>query len=78
VNGYAELLVKESTTLHKVLSKYMATPTVNGIMLQVVEAIRQRVGPEFGQVEFRTDAAKRRSVFMTGFDEFRIDVAFTY
>jgi vacuolar protein sorting-associated protein 54 len=62
VNGYAELLVKESTTLHKVLSKYLAKPTVNGILLQVVEAIRQRVGPEYSQVELRTDGAKRRRV----------------
>jgi vacuolar protein sorting-associated protein 54 len=27
-NEYAEMLVKETTTLHKVLSKYLAVPTV--------------------------------------------------
>jgi vacuolar protein sorting-associated protein 54 len=62
VNGYAELLVKESTTLHKVLSKYLAKATANGIMLQVVEAIRQRIGSEFNQYDLRSDAAKRRRV----------------
>jgi vacuolar protein sorting-associated protein 54 len=60
VNSYAVLLVKEATTLHKVLSKYLARSSVNGIMLQVVEAIWHGISAEYARVELLTDAAKAR------------------
>ncbi|CAO1634517.1 unnamed protein product [Parajaminaea phylloscopi] len=44
-------LVKETSTLHKVLSKYLQPSVVESITTQVLSAIVQRVGTEFAKVE---------------------------
>ncbi|WVR03759.1 hypothetical protein IAU60_000754 [Kwoniella sp. DSM 27419] len=57
---YAEMLVKETATLHKVLSKYLAASTVENVMSEVVGAIVHRLSEEYGKVEFKSDDAKKR------------------
>ncbi|KAL7424691.1 hypothetical protein Q5752_000375 [Cryptotrichosporon argae] len=57
---YAEMLVKETATLHKVLSKYLAQQTVEVVMSQVLAAIVHRLSDEYAKVEFKSDDAKRR------------------
>ncbi|TYJ51446.1 hypothetical protein B9479_007981 [Cryptococcus floricola] len=59
-NSYAEMLVKESATLHKVLSKYVASATVEHVMGDVIEAIARRLSEEFGKVELKSEEAKKR------------------
>ncbi|WVQ78816.1 hypothetical protein IAT38_000907 [Cryptococcus sp. DSM 104549] len=58
--SYAEMLVKESATLHKVLSKYLAVSTVEGVMSEVIQAIVTRLGEEYTKVELKSDEAKKR------------------
>ncbi|EIW68910.1 hypothetical protein TREMEDRAFT_62628 [Tremella mesenterica DSM 1558] len=57
---YAELLVKETATLHKVLSKYLPAQTVESVMSEVLGAIVYRVGEEYKKVELKSEEAKRR------------------
>jgi len=57
---YMETLVKETTTLHKVLSKYLAAPAVELVMSQVLAAINHRLSEEFGKIELGTHDAKER------------------
>lgn len=58
--GYALMLVKETATLHKVLSKYLAPQTVEVVMSQVLAASVHRLGEEYTKVEFKSDEAKQR------------------
>lgn len=56
-------LVKETTTLHKVLSKYLQVGVVNGITTQVLNSIVQRVGTEYDKVVVTSeggDSCQRR------------------
>jgi vacuolar protein sorting-associated protein 54 len=57
---YAEMLVKETATLHKVLSKYLAPSTVEIVLAEVLGAIVSRLGEEYGKVELKSDDAKKR------------------
>ena len=73
-----ELLVKETVTLHKVLSRYLSTPIVevrrlNSLLLllltvsqyvmsQVFAAINHRLSEEYGQIELQSQGAKDRHV----------------
>ncbi|WVF65822.1 hypothetical protein IAT40_000559 [Kwoniella sp. CBS 6097] len=58
--SYAEMLVKETATLHKVLSKYLAASTVEIVMSEVIGAIVHRLSEEYGKVEFKSEDAKKR------------------
>ncbi|OCF43342.1 hypothetical protein I317_02780 [Kwoniella heveanensis CBS 569] len=58
--AYAEMLVKETATLHKVLSKYLAMSTVEVVMSEVIGAIVHRLSEEYGKVEFKSEDAKKR------------------
>lgn len=60
VNGYMELLVKETVTLHKVLSRYLAPPIVEYVMTQVFAAINHRLSEEYGKIELPNQQAKTR------------------
>jgi vacuolar protein sorting-associated protein 54 len=62
---YAEMLVKETATLHKVLSKYLATSTVEQVMSEVLAAIVHRLTEEYGKIELKSDESKKRSVFFS-------------
>jgi vacuolar protein sorting-associated protein 54 len=55
-----ELLVKETVTLHKVLSRYLSAPIVEYVMSQVFAAINHRLSEEYGQIELQSQEAKDR------------------
>ena len=63
VNGYIETLVKETTTLQKVLSKHLPEPAVRMIMDPVFSSYRQQWGRAFAEVEARTPMSKQRHGF---------------
>lgn len=57
-----EQLVKEITTLHKVLNKYLGLSTVHSIMAQVLDATNTKLAEEYSKVEFKSEDAKKRWV----------------
>jgi vacuolar protein sorting-associated protein 54 len=59
-NTYMESLVKENITLHKVLSRFLSSDTVDFIMGQVFAATDARLMDEFGKVQVKSDTAKVR------------------
>ena len=59
-NPYMETLVKETTTLHKVLSKHLPEMTVRVIMEPVFASYREQWGKAFGDVEVTTVGGKER------------------
>lgn len=63
-NAYMETLVKETTTLHKVLSKHLPELTVRTIMEPVFASYRQQWGKAFEDVEVNTVAGKERYLFL--------------
>lgn len=62
VNTYMETLVKETTTLHKVLSKHLPEMTVRMIMDPVFSSYREQWGKAFGETNVKTVAEKERYV----------------
>lgn len=62
VNPYMETLVKETTTLHKVLSKHLPDMTVQMIMGPVFTSYREQWGKAFAEKGVRTVAGKERYV----------------
>ncbi|TDL25021.1 Vps54-domain-containing protein [Rickenella mellea] len=60
VNEYMELLVKETATLHKVLSRYLPAPVIEYVMSQVFASINHRLSEEYGKIELPDQAAKDR------------------
>lgn len=60
VHEYMELLVKETVTLHKVLSRYLAAPAVEYVMSQVFAAINHRLSDEYLKAELQSQEAKDR------------------
>jgi vacuolar protein sorting-associated protein 54 len=61
VNTYMETLIRETTTLHKVLSKHLPEATVQTIMLPVMANYRERWGRAFGELVLKTLDGKQRS-----------------
>ncbi|CAZ79213.1 unnamed protein product [Tuber melanosporum] len=59
---YMETLCKETTVLHKVLSKHLPEETLVGIMTPVFEDYRVRIGDGFRDVVVRSDGAKERMI----------------
>ncbi|KAG2158484.1 Vps54-like protein-domain-containing protein [Suillus bovinus] len=60
VNDYMELLVKETVTLHKVLSRYLTAPVVEYVMSQVFAAINHRLSEEYSKIDLQSQEAKDR------------------
>ncbi|KAI5832533.1 Vps54-domain-containing protein [Schizophyllum commune Tattone D] len=60
VNGYMTLMTKETMTLHKVLTKFLALPVVEMVMTQVFAAINHRLSEEFTKIDLPHDHAKQR------------------
>ncbi|OBZ75271.1 Vacuolar protein sorting-associated protein 54, chloroplastic [Grifola frondosa] len=60
VNDYMELLVKETVTLHKVLSRYLPASIVEFVMTQVFAAINHRLSEEYTKIELPSQDAKDR------------------
>lgn len=62
ISPYMETLVKETTTLHKVLSKHLPGTTVRMIMGPVFSSYREQWGKAFHDVDVKTVAGKERYV----------------
>ena len=62
VNGYMDTLIKETTTLHKVLSKHLPETTVQMIMYPVIESYKDLWGKAYRGVEVTTPEGKERYV----------------
>ncbi|KAH9483893.1 Vacuolar protein sorting-associated protein 54, chloroplastic [Psilocybe cubensis] len=60
VNSYMELLVKETVTLHKVLSRYLSPSVVEYVMTQVFAAINHRLSEAYGVIELPDQESKTR------------------
>lgn len=63
VGGYMETLVKETTMLHKVLTKYLPEMNVRAIMEPVFSNYQDQWGKAFQEVDINTPAAKERCVW---------------
>lgn len=59
-NDYMKLLVKETVTLHKVLSRYLASVVVEFVMSQVFAAINHRLSEEYTRIELPSREAKEK------------------
>lgn len=62
VNPYMETLVKETATLHKVLSKHLPDMTVRMIMDPVFSSYREQWGKAFYELDVKTVAGRERQV----------------
>ncbi|KAI0723740.1 Vps54-domain-containing protein [Cerioporus squamosus] len=60
VNEYMEVLVKETVTLHKVLSRYLPSSVVEYVMTQVFAAMNFRLSEEYAKIELPSLEAKER------------------
>ncbi|KAL8960220.1 MAG: hypothetical protein Q9193_003037 [Seirophora villosa] len=61
-NPYMETLVKETLTLHKVLSKFLPDTTIRMIMDPVFGSYRDQLGKGFQDAEVKTSAGKSRMI----------------
>ncbi|KAI9886993.1 MAG: Vacuolar protein sorting-associated protein 54 [Watsoniomyces obsoletus] len=57
-NGYMETLTKETTTLHRVLSKHLPEPAVKMIMGPIFENYKQQWGDAYREVEVTNQEGK--------------------
>ncbi|KAL8727207.1 MAG: hypothetical protein Q9181_005792 [Wetmoreana brouardii] len=62
VNPYMETLVKETLTLHKVLSKFLPEVTIRMIMDPVFNSYREQLGKGYQDLELKTVAGKSRMI----------------
>ncbi|KAL8898274.1 MAG: hypothetical protein Q9207_006791 [Kuettlingeria erythrocarpa] len=62
VSPYMETLVKETLTLHKVLSKFLPEMTITMIMNPVFGSYRDQLGKGFQDMEVKTGAGKSRMI----------------
>lgn len=60
VNGYIETTVKETATLHRVLSRHLPDISVQMIMDPVFESYKEQFGKAFQEVEVKTISGKER------------------
>ncbi|KAF7311494.1 Vps54 domain-containing protein [Mycena kentingensis (nom. inval.)] len=59
VNGYMTLLVKETVTLHKVLSRHLSVAVVEDVMAQVFAAINHRLSEEYAKLVLPSEDARK-------------------
>ncbi|KAF7322637.1 Vps54 domain-containing protein [Mycena chlorophos] len=59
VNSYMTLLVKETVTLHKVLSRHLSVAVVEDVMTQVFAAINHRLAEEYAKVVLPNEEARK-------------------
>lgn len=62
VNAYMETLTKETSTLHRVLSKHLPAGTVRMIMQPVFRSYKEQWGKAFGGVMLRSEDGRNRYV----------------
>lgn len=60
VSPYMETLIRETTTLHRVLSKHLPEVTVQMIMGPVFASYREQWGRAFAETRVRTEAGQER------------------
>ncbi|KAL5628715.1 hypothetical protein BROUX41_002106 [Berkeleyomyces rouxiae] len=56
---YAEMLVKDTSMLHRVLSKFMPKPAVNMIMLPVFASFKEHLGKALREANAQTEVGKQ-------------------
>ncbi|KAJ7775171.1 Vps54-like protein-domain-containing protein, partial [Mycena metata] len=59
VNSYMAVLVRETVTLHKVLSRHLAAAVVEDVMVQVFAAINHRLSEEFAKLILPNEEARK-------------------
>ncbi|PKY28264.1 Vps54-domain-containing protein [Rhizophagus irregularis] len=59
-NQYMEILVKEKTTLHKVLNKYLPPEILQNVMTEVFNSSNSKLSEEIGNIKFITETGKKR------------------
>jgi vacuolar protein sorting-associated protein 54 len=64
VNAYMETLTKETSTLHRVLSKHLPAGTVRMIMQPVFKSYKEQWGKAFGDVVLGSEGGKNRYVML--------------
>lgn len=69
VHDYMEILAKETTTLHRNLTKHLPESTVRLIMLPVFRSYKDTFGTALRASEPRTEAGKNRYVYRLTMDE---------
>ncbi|KZO95785.1 Vps54-domain-containing protein [Calocera viscosa TUFC12733] len=57
---YMEMIVKETVTLHKVLSRYLSGPVVEYVMEQVLGTMNSRLAEEYTKIDLPSKDAKSR------------------
>ncbi|KAK7037969.1 Vps54 domain-containing protein [Favolaschia claudopus] len=59
VNTYMSILVKETVTLHKVLSRHLSMAVVEDVMTQVFAAINHRLSEEYAKIVLPSEDARK-------------------
>jgi len=67
VNGYMETLTKDTSTLHRVLTKHLPDITVKMIMEPVFKSYREQWGKAYGDVVLGSEEGQKRYVFISSF-----------
>ncbi|KAI9846329.1 MAG: hypothetical protein M1837_004182 [Sclerophora amabilis] len=67
VNTYMADLVKETSTLHRVLSKHLPDATVKAVMVPIFESYKEQWGKAFGEAPVRSLEGKTRMLRDAGF-----------
>lgn len=78
VSPYMETLVKETTTLHKVLSKHLPDMTVRMIMDPVFNSYREQWGKAFHDVDVKTVAGKEGYASVISYSGIRLLILSEY
>ncbi|KAI0437944.1 Vps54-like protein-domain-containing protein [Xylaria telfairii] len=60
VNAYMEILVKETVTLHRVLTKHLSESTVRFIMTPVFESYKSQIGKTLEALEAKNEISTNR------------------
>ncbi|CAG8558783.1 4928_t:CDS:10, partial [Racocetra fulgida] len=63
-NSYMESLVKETTTLHKVLNKYLPQEILQNVMLDVFKSSNTKIAEEIAKVDIYTPLGKERQLMV--------------
>ncbi|KAJ7685448.1 Vps54-like protein-domain-containing protein, partial [Mycena polygramma] len=59
VNAYMSVLVRETVTLHKVLSRHLSVTVVEDVMAQVFAAINHRLSEEYAKIVLPSEDARK-------------------
>jgi vacuolar protein sorting-associated protein 54 len=65
VHSYMETLAKETTTLHRVLTKHLPETSIQMIMLPVFSSYRDQLGSSFREADPKTEAGLKRYISLS-------------